>query len=75
MDSNRIKKLGVIAIVALLALYCLGFVVLLVALEDFLLIGLIYSAVFIVFLALLIYVGWERIKEIDEGLEDDIDNY
>ena len=75
MDSNRIKKLGVIAIVALLALYCLGFVVLLVALEDFLLIALIYSAVFIVFLALLIYVGWERIKEIDEGLEDDIDNY
>ena len=75
MDSNRVKKLGVIAIVALLALYCLGFVVLLVVLEDFLLIAIIYSAVFIVFLALLIYVGWERIKEIDEGLEDDIDNY
>ena len=75
MDSNRVKKLGVIAIVALLALYCLGFVALLVVLEDFFLIAIIYSAVFIVFLALLIYVGWERIKEIDEGLEDDIDNY
>ena len=75
MDSNGMKKLGVVIIILLLALYCVGFVVLLVAVEEIFWAAAIYSAVFFVFMAVLIWMGWERIKEIDEGLEDDIDNY
>ena len=56
MDSNGMKKLGVVIIILLLALYCVGFVVLLAAVEEIFWAAVIYSAVFFVFMAVLISV-------------------
>ena len=34
-----------------------------------------YSVIMLVFIVLLSYEGWQRLKEIEEGLEDAVDNY
>ena len=75
MDSNAMKKAGVIAIIVLLALYLAGFVIILAVLESEASVAVIYGVIGLVFIVWLSYEGWQRIKEIDEGLEDDIDNY
>ena len=75
MDSNAMKKAGVIAIILLLALYLAGFVIILAVLESEVSIAVIYGVIGLIFIVWLSYEGWQRIKEIDEGLEDDIDNY
>ncbi|MBQ6548077.1 MAG: hypothetical protein IJL79_03940 [Candidatus Methanomethylophilaceae archaeon] len=75
MDSNAMKKAGVIAIILLLALYVAGYVIILVVLESELSVAVIYGAIGLLFIVWLSYEGWQRIKEIDEGLEDDCDNY
>ena len=75
MDSNTMKKAGVVAIIVLLALYAAGYLIL-IALTDVPLIGVIaYGFIAIGIIALLTYEGWLRFKEIDEGLEDAVDDY
>ena len=75
MDSNTMKKAGVIAIIVLLALYLSGFVIILAVLDSEVSVALVYGVIGLIFLVWLSYEGWQRIKEIDEGLEDDIDHY
>ena len=75
MESNTMKKAGVIAIILLLALYVAGYVIILAVLESELSVAVIYGVIGLIFIVWLSYEGWQRIKEIDEGLEDDCDNY
>ena len=75
MESNAMKKAGVIAIILLLALYIAGYIILLEVLESEVSVAVIYGIIGLIFIVWLSYEGWQRIKEIDEGLEDDIDNY
>ena len=75
MDSNTMKKAGVVAIIVLLALYLTGYFIL-IALTDMPVIGIVaYGIIAFGILALLTYEGWLRFKEIDEGLEDAVDDY
>ena len=75
MDSDTMKKAGVVAIIVLLALYLVGYLVL-IALTDVPVIGIVvYGIIVFGILALLIYEGWLRFKEIDEGLEDAVNDY
>ena len=75
MESNAMKKAGVIAIILLLALYIAGYVIILAVLESDLSVAVVYGIIGLIFIIWLSYEGWQRIKEIDEGLEDDCDNY
>ena len=69
------KKLGVIAIVLIFAIYGLSIIAFIFLIETPTFITVTYSVVMLVFIVLLSYEGWERIKEIEEGLEDAVDNY
>ena len=75
MDDNTKKKLGVWIILVISALYVASIVMAAVFIDvpDGAVIG--YAVVMFIILAVLIYEGWERIKEIDEGLEDAVDDY
>lgn len=75
MDSNTKKKLGVIAIVLIFAVYGLSIIAFIFLIETPTFITVTYSAVMLVFIVLLSYEGWQRLKEIEEGLEDAVDNY
>ena len=75
MDSDTMKKAGVVAIIILLALYMMGYL-LLIALTDVPVIGIVaYGVIAFGILALLVYEGWLRFKEIEEGLEDAVNDY
>ena len=75
MDSDTVKKAGVVAIIVLLALYLMGYLIL-IALTDMPVIGIVaYGVIAFGILALLVYEGWLRFKEIDEGLEDAVNDY
>ena len=75
MDSNTMKKAGVVAIIILLALYLIGYLVL-IALTDVPVVGIVaYGIIAFGIFALLVYEGWLRFKEIDEGLEDAVNDY
>ena len=75
MDSNTMKKLGVIAIVLIFAIYGLSIIAFIFLVETPTFITVTYSVLMLVFIVLLSYEGWQRLKEIEEGLEDAVDNY
>ena len=75
MDSNAMKKAGVIAIILLLALYVAGYVIILAVLESEISVAVIYGVIGLIFIVWLSYEGWQRFKEIDEGLEDAVNDY
>ena len=75
MDSNTMKKAGVVAIIVLLALYTAGYVVLIAVMDVPLAVVMTYGIIAFAFLVLLTYEGWLRFKEIDEGLEDAVNDY
>ena len=75
MDDNTKKKLGVWIILILSALYVASIVLVAVFIDVPAGAVIGYAVVMFIILALLIYEGWERIKEIDEGLEDAVDDY
>ena len=75
MDDNTKKKLGVWIILALSALYMASIIIMAVFIDVPAGAVIGYAVVMFIILALLIYEGWERIKEIDEGLEDAVDDY
>lgn len=75
MDSNRMKKLGVIVILAVFILYGLSVVAAVMFLEAPTGLTVAYAVITLLLIALLAYEGWQRIKEIDGGLEDAIDDY
>ncbi len=75
MDDNTKKKLGVWIILVISALYVASIVMAAVFIDVPAGAVIGYAVVMFIILALLIYEGWERIKEIDEGLEDAVDNY
>ena len=75
MDDNTKKKLGVWIILVISALYVASIVMAAVFIDVPAGAVIGYAVVMFIILALLIYGGWERIKEIDEGLEDAVDNY
>ncbi len=74
MDSKAMKKAGVIAIIVLLALYLTGLVVLMI-LEVDIAAAILYGAIGLIFILWLSYEGYQRFKEIDEGLEDAVNDY
>ena len=75
MSDNTLKKLGVWIIVGLFAAYVAS-VILVIVLTEVPTWGVVtYAAVMLIILIALAYEGWERIKEIDGGLEDAVDNY
>ncbi|MBQ3736220.1 MAG: hypothetical protein II855_04730 [Candidatus Methanomethylophilaceae archaeon] len=75
MDDNTKKKLGVWIILVISALYVASIVMAAVFIDVPAGAVIGYAVVMFIILALLIYEGWERIKEIDGGLEDAVDNY
>ena len=74
MDSKTVKKAGVVAIILLLALYLTVFVVLLI-LEVDIAVAILYGVFGLIFILWLSYEGYQRFKEIDEGLEDAVNDY
>jgi len=75
MSDNTLKKLGVWIIVGLFAAYVAS-VILVIVLTEVPTWGVVtYAAVMLILLIALAYEGWERIKEINGGLEDAVDNY
>ena len=75
MDSNTMKKLGVVAIILLLALYTAGYIVFIFLMDLPIEAVVLYGIISAAFIILLTYEGWQRFKEIDEGLEDAVDDY
>lgn len=75
MDDNTKKKLGVWIILVISALYVASIVMAAVFIDVSAGAVIGYAVVMFIILAVLIYEGWERIKEIDEGLEDAVDDY
>lgn len=75
MDDNKLKKMGVWVIVLLFAVYFISLIAICVFLELPTLAVAVYAVMMFLFLAVLAYEGWQRIKEIDGGLEDAVDNY
>ena len=75
MDSDTVKKAGVIAIILLLALYLVGYGLMIFIIEASPIAVVLYGAVAAAFIILLSYEGWLRFKEIDEGLEDAVNDY
>ncbi|MBO6084269.1 MAG: hypothetical protein J6O90_04250 [Candidatus Methanomethylophilaceae archaeon] len=75
MEPNTVKKFGVWIIVLLFALYVAGYVLLMVLTDLPVSAIAAYGVIMFVILAVLAYEGWQRIKEIDGGLEDAVDNY
>ena len=75
MDSNGKKKLGVAIIVAVFVIYVAIVVGMILFLEAPTGLTVAYAVILLLFIVLLSYEGWQRIKEIDGGLEDAIDDY
>ncbi|MBO4552070.1 MAG: hypothetical protein J5673_02600 [Candidatus Methanomethylophilaceae archaeon] len=75
MDDDGMKKLGVIAIIVLLALYTFGYVAFIFIIGTPVEAVVVYAVISTAVLVLLIYEGWQRLKEIDEGLEDAVNDY
>ena len=75
MDSDTVKKAGVIAIILLLALYLVGYGLMIFIIEASPIAVVLYGVVAAAFIILLSYEGWLRFKEIDEGLEDAVNDY
>ena len=75
VDSDTMKKAGVVAIIILLALYCAGFILMGAVMGVSPVALIIYGVVALLIILLLIYEGWQRFKEIDEGLEDAVNDY
>jgi FtsH-binding integral membrane protein len=75
MDSNTMKKLGVIVILIVFIIYGLSVVAAVMFLEAPTGLTVAYAVIALLFIVLLAYEGWQRIKEIDGGLEDAIDDY
>lgn len=72
--SNRSKRIVVIAIAVLFV--CMFMITGIVSmLSGFSLISIVVAAVCLIFSVMIIYYAVERIKEIDEGIDDDVDNY
>ena len=69
------KKAGVVAIIVLLALYLVGYVVIAYVMGLSLAAVIVYGVITSLLLIVLVYEGWQRFKEIDEGLEDAVDDY
>ena len=75
MESNTMKKAGVVAIIILLALYCVGYGLMIFIVEAPIFAVALYGVIAAVIIAVLAYEGWLRFKEIDEGLEDAVNDY
>ena len=75
MESNTMKKAGVVAIIILLALYCVGYGLMIFIVEASVTAVVIYGVLAAIIIIVLAYEGWLRFKEIDEGLEDAVNDY
>ena len=75
MNGNTMKKLGVMAILIIFVVYGLSIVAFVLLLDAPTGLTVTYAMITLLFIVLLAYEGWERIKEIDGGLEDAIDDY
>ena len=69
------KKAGVIAVIVLLALYIVGYIIIAAVAGLSLTAVIVYGVIATLLLIVLVYEGWQRFKEIDEGLEDAVDDY
>jgi len=75
MESNTMKKAGVVAIIILLALYCVGYGLMIFIVEAPIITVVLYGVIAAAIIIVLVYEGWLRFKEIDEGLEDAVNDY
>ena len=75
MDSDTMKKAGVVAVILLLALYLAGYGLMILVIDAPIGAVVVYGIIAAAFVILLSYEGWLRFKEIDEGLEDAVNDY
>jgi len=75
MDSDTMKKAGVVAIILLLALYCAGYGLMIFIIDAPIFMVVLYGVIATIIIIVLAYEGWLRFKEIDEGLEDAVNDY
>ena len=75
VDSDTVKKAGVVAIIILLALYLAGYGLMIFIIDAPTAMVVLYGVIATAFILLLAYEGWLRFKEIDEGLEDAVNDY
>jgi len=75
MESNTMKKAGVVVIIILLALYCVGYGLMIFIVEAPIITVVLYGVIAAAIIIVLVYEGWLRFKEIDEGLEDAVNDY
>lgn len=74
-DDNTKKKMGVWIIVSLFTIYLVSIIVAIAFTELSLFVVAVYAVAMLLLLSVLAFEGWQRIKEIDGGLEDAVDNY
>ncbi len=75
MSKNGVKKTAVAVIVLIMGLLIGAQILIFTVLAMDLWLFFIFAAVDLVIMIALIYVALQRIKEIDEGMDDDINNY
>lgn len=75
MDGDSMKKAGVVTIVILVALYCIAVPVLWMVIGAPLWICIAIGALFLGIAAVVLYQAKVRMREIEEGLEDAVDDY
>ena len=75
MDKDSMKKAGVISVAVLVVLYCAIVPVLWFVLKAPAIMCLGVTVIFGLIALVTLYYARERMKEIEEGLEDAVDNY
>lgn len=75
MSKDGMKKAAVALIVLIMGLLIGVQILIFTVLAMHIWVLFIFAAVDLIILIALIYVALQRIKEIDEGMDDDINNY
>ena len=75
MSEDSMKKAGVVAVVAFVLLYCISVPVMWFVLDVPIWLCAIVGVMLFGVVTVVIYHAKERMREIEEGLEDAVDNY
>ena len=75
MDDDSMKKAGVVAVAALVLLYCISVPVMWLVLDVPIWLCAIIGIMLFGVAAVVLYHARERMREIEEGLEDAVNHY
>ena len=75
MDGNALKRTAVIVIAVLFILLCVTMPVMYFVLEAPVILTILVAVVYIALACAMAYYTMERLREIEEGLDDAVDDY